>query len=284
MRHAPGSPILHLRSGRYFGAPRLERRTGRLRLIESQYVPGESLPRHAHEAAYLCVVLEGTFAENALRREHECGRGTLIFNAAGEAHSDEFCPRGGRVLNIELERGLARGWLGDADGGLEPLRYAFAGAALRHVGRIEAELWHWDRDSGLVVEAAACELLSELGRAAVRERRAPPWLGRVKALLRERLCESVELDELAREAGVHAAHLSRTFQRYEGCGPGEYLRVLRIDAAWQAVRAGRRPLSQIAGDCGFSDQSHMTRLVRASYGVSPGRARRQACPAPTRSA
>lgn len=61
-----------------------------------------------------------------------------------------------------------------------------------------------------------------------------------------------------------------TFQRCFGCAPGEYMRRLRVDHARRTLERGLDPLSEVALDAGFSDQSHLTRLFRRYLGTTPG--------------
>jgi AraC family transcriptional regulator len=77
--------------------------------------------------------------------------------------------------------------------------------------------------------------------------------------------------DLAALAGVHASHLLRTFRRYHGATVATYVRRRRIERARVEVAKGDRPLSMIALDAGFSDQSHFTRVFRQTFGETPAR-------------
>jgi len=52
------------------------------------------------------------------------------------------------------------------------------------------------------------------------------------------------------------------------------VRRLRVAAARSRVMDSQDSLAAIALDCGFADQSHLTRAFRLRYGLSPGRMRR----------
>jgi AraC family transcriptional regulator len=54
-------------------------------------------------------------------------------------------------------------------------------------------------------------------------------------------------------------------------GEPPYAHVMRrrVEYAQEIMRRTHRPLSQIALDCGFADQAHLTRLFRRIAGVSP---------------
>ena len=56
--------------------------------------------------------------------------------------------------------------------------------------------------------------------------------------------------------------------------PHAYLVRLRLEHAGELIRRGR-PLVDAALETGFSDQSHLTRLFKTHYGVTPGEFRRQ---------
>lgn len=113
----------------------------------------------------------------------------------------------------------------------------------------------------------------ERGQATLPDR-APSWMVRTIDRLRARSAPPPALAELAEEAGVTPEHLARTFRRCTGLTVGTYLRCLRLLDATRALRDSDLPLATVASSTGFSDQSHMTREVRAHLGVTPGTYRR----------
>ena len=82
-------------------------------------------------------------------------------------------------------------------------------------------------------------------------------------------------ESLARTAGVHRVHLSRSFHRYYGVTPGEFLRTTRLHYALGALAESNLSIAEIALESGFADQSHLTRVFGRRFGVSPARYRRQ---------
>ncbi|MBC7808038.1 MAG: helix-turn-helix transcriptional regulator [Akkermansiaceae bacterium] len=79
------------------------------------------------------------------------------------------------------------------------------------------------------------------------------------------------LTQLAEMAGVHPSHLLRAFRQQYHLTPGEFVRRLRIEEACRRLRSGQStPLSVLALDLGFSDQSHFIRIFRSIVGVTPG--------------
>jgi AraC family transcriptional regulator len=82
------------------------------------------------------------------------------------------------------------------------------------------------------------------------------------------------MGDLAREAGVHPVHLARAFRKFERRTPGEYQQRLQLRAACELLRDPEWPLAVIAAECGFSDQSHFTRIFRRLAGTTPAQFRR----------
>ena len=82
--------------------------------------------------------------------------------------------------------------------------------------------------------------------------------------------------EVARAVGVNPVRLARTFRRRYGMSLGTYTRGLRIDWAGRELRSSHLPLSTIAMQAGFADQSHFTRTFRRQVGVTPHRYREAA--------
>src|SRR5690606_38860949 len=122
------------------------------------------------------------------------------------------------------------------------------------------------------VETAITVLLAELGEVpGLESLRTPlPWLDRVREQLHDEFRQRHTLENLARTAGVHRVHLAREFRRCFGCTVGHYIRQRRVEFACQRLAASADPLSDIAFDAGFADQSHFTNTFRRLVGVSPG--------------
>ena len=86
--------------------------------------------------------------------------------------------------------------------------------------------------------------------------------------------DGVPLKEVARECGLSVGHFSHAFRRTLGVAPHKWLIEQRIVLSKEKLRDGRLSLSDVAAECGFSDQSHLTRVFRQMVGVSPGAWRR----------
>ena len=65
------------------------------------------------------------------------------------------------------------------------------------------------------------------------------------------------------------------FKQITGMPPHRWLLMQRVTRAKDLLRGTITPIAEIALTCGFSDQSHLTRVFSKTFGISPGAWRRQ---------
>jgi AraC-like DNA-binding protein len=81
--------------------------------------------------------------------------------------------------------------------------------------------------------------------------------------------QSHAMSELERVAGLDRWTLARQFRAAYGTSPSRFRTMRRLDLVRARLQAGA-PLAAAAADAGFADQSHMTRLFKRTYGITPG--------------
>lgn len=239
-------------------------------LAESSYAAGQTLSWHSHESAFISIALQGTYTEEWSSSTLYCRVGQVIFHVAGEEHCNKFFGQGARSLNLEimpsfLERLKELGMRTD-------LRVALCSSRFAQLGlRMYAEACRNDTASEFIIEGLAMELLGELFRYQKSHRTIPSadWLERVREIMQARYREQLPLCGLAEEAGVHPVHLARAFRKRYGCSVGDYLRQLKVASACRDLANSDMTMADIAGKNGFSDQSHLCRMVKQYTGASP---------------
>jgi AraC family transcriptional regulator len=238
-------------------------------LTETIYTPSLQLPKHSHQLAYFCFVLQGSFTERYDKQSHTCRASTLIFHPADDVHSDQFHTEA-RCFNILMDvRWVQRVCQHST---ILNKSTAWHGGLLAQLAtRLYREFRQMDELSPLVVEGLTLEILGEATRSSLnRPKLDPPhWLEQAREHLHEQFYESLTLSKVAELVGVHETHLSREFRRYYRCTVGEYIRRLRIEFACRQLSASDTPLSEIALSTGFVDQSHFTRTFKQTTGMSP---------------
>ncbi|MGY2254268.1 AraC family transcriptional regulator [Pseudomonas reactans] len=93
---------------------------------------------------------------------------------------------------------------------------------------------------------------------------------RAREFIHSALGRSITLDEMADHAGRDRWALSRDFRLLFGTSPYRYLTMRRLDLVRSLLALGQS-LVDAAMTAGFTDQSHMTRQFRSTYGMPPSR-------------
>jgi AraC family transcriptional regulator len=102
-----------------------------------------------------------------------------------------------------------------------------------------------------------------------------PWQERrCKELMTGRLGHQISLGELAKACGLSISRFARAFKQATGESPHRWLVKRRVEAAKELLRSSDLSIAEIALDCGFSDQSHLTRVFSVMAGATPGTWRR----------
>jgi AraC-like DNA-binding protein len=113
---------------------------------------------------------------------------------------------------------------------------------------------------------------------------APParHLLRAKDLADARYFEALDVDDLARAAGLSRAHFSREFRRTFGESPHAYLLTRRLERAAVLLRSTDRSVIEICLSVGLQSVGSFTTSFTDTYGVSPTAYRRRFPPAAER--
>jgi AraC family transcriptional regulator len=234
------------------------------------------LPRHFHERPTICCVQQGRFTEYYPGKSVDCDPRMVKITPAGEPHWNRFEGSGTLGVRIDVDRSRFRelprvhGVLGER---LFFREAAFEGMARQLIG----ELMRPDDASAVAAEGLLLQLVARLaGLAALPAAgTAPSWLRRADEVLHERFATSLTLADVATEAGVHPSTLARAYRSTYGCSVGERIRALRVEHAARQLALTRLPLSRVALDAGFYDQSHFTNTFRRRFRLTPAEYRRR---------
>ena len=87
--------------------------------------------------------------------------------------------------------------------------------------------------------------------------------------LQDCTAENVSLETLAAVAGLSPFHFSRVFTQMVGVPPHAYQLQLRLKKATDLLAAGCSA-TDVAYETGFCDQSHLQKVFKKKYGITPG--------------
>jgi AraC family transcriptional regulator len=102
-----------------------------------------------------------------------------------------------------------------------------------------------------------------------------PWQVRcIRGHIAANLQTGIRIADLAGIVRCSSYQIKRVFKNNFGCTPHQYLIRRRVERAQRLLLMSDDSLTQIAAECGFASQSHLSYLFHRSMGERPGRWRR----------
>lgn len=273
-------PYAQLAPGRV-GRPIAEVQVGGVVVNRADYPAHLRTAPHVHPRGNLAIALSGRFLETWAGREHLCDAERVVLKPPGVLHSDRFDAGGVSCLNLDFE---AEAWEELMGGGVKRAEVVCEPRLGQLARLLASELESEDAASELAREGLVLSLVAALrrGREGDRLRAGDRWLDAVRDRLHADFAARIRMDALAREAGVSPSVLARRFRARFGCSVRVYVARLRVAAALRALQGGEEPLASVALRTGFSDQSHMGRVLLRETGRTPGEWRHGLRPGPGR--
>jgi len=241
-------------------------------LSEVVHREGRAVVEHSHEWPYISLLLSGAYHETVGEKAVVFAPFTAVFHDRDLAHADEIGEGGARFFLLEF--GPAWRHTLEAIGPIPDHVYELHGEGASWPMLRLYHLFVADELSDEVVEDALFEICGHLPNAEVVADSEPAWLCGVEAWLERHFRERYSLERVAREMHVNASHLARTFTRFRGRTMGDFVSRLRVQEACRQLAELEHTLEEIAVSAGFTDQSHMTRIIRQVAGSTPAALRR----------
>ena len=234
------------------------------------------IPRHAHEMAGFCLVLDGTYEERYASRTLACTARTVTFSPAGAEHTNVFAASRSHCLTVDVPEQ----WIDRLERGRVHLREPFetrGGTPAWLAERLLQEMRGEDDGARLIIEGIVLELLGQAARNAARAAatQVSPAIRRAYDLLHARYHESITLADLAEATERHPVYIATAFRQAYGQTVGDCLRRLRVEHASRALAQSDMPLAEVALSAGFGNQSHLTRVFKTLTGLTPAAYRRR---------
>lgn len=83
------------------------------------------------------------------------------------------------------------------------------------------------------------------------------------------LYETISMGELARMCGLSQSYFRKIFREVTNDTPKSYIESLKFEKAKELIMTGEYNISEIAGMCGFSNDSYFCKKFRERFGMSP---------------
>jgi AraC family transcriptional regulator len=101
-------------------------------------------------------------------------------------------------------------------------------------------------------------------------------LDTVRNYIEQNLDHQLRLQDLSGLLGQSASHFSRQFKNSMNQSPHQFIVIQRVERAKRLLRHTTGSIAEIALDCGFAHQEHLTHVFRRIAGVTPGSYRKAA--------
>lgn len=99
-------------------------------------------------------------------------------------------------------------------------------------------------------------------------------LQRAREFIAARLSDPLTVSGIAHAAGISASGLQKLFHRAEGVGVFEYVRDLRMNQAFIALRSGNVSVHQASEVAGYASPANFATAFRKRFGMTPREAAR----------
>lgn len=260
-----------LGAGQFFGATRVQFRTGEFVATAVTHPLARAVPAHVHAHPFFSMLVSGRYREWFGKQHWDARPLGIVLRPPEAEHRDEIGPGGAAFLCVDVAPDY---WNSLTRAGIRFERRAFEGralslSALRLLGELHRKRPGWKESAETLVNELVDEYTAESRQVGRRE---PRWLKRALERLHADPL-SASLSEIARELDLHPVHVTRMFRRHLGTTLSRFQKALRLHLATRAVLEGAEPLADVALDHGYADQSHLTRAMQRATGWTPGRLR-----------
>lgn len=254
-----------------------KRRTRSVIFAEERYEAPFDYAMHHHVLPCFTLTDACVYREQLGSKTFHHAVNTIIWRPGEISHADSMARPNGRMFSVYLKDEFMKSF---ADYATAPAEFSENNSYLVLLAnRLRSEFNQWSTGSELIAEGLVLEMLGHAAKAGTSGHRvAPLWLDRIVDKLECEYLQDHTHQSLAREAGVHPVHLSRTFRKHHGKSIGRYIKEKRVHHAMFLIEQGHMTLAEIADASGFSDQSHFSRGFKDVVGITPGAFRRAVTP------
>ena len=257
-----------LQKGEYYGNHYQKVDLGGMILTDTAYTH-DKVDWHYHQNPYFTYILEGQLFEANKKESYTLGAGSLLFHNWDDAHCNSKPPGYTGGFHIELNKE----WFLKYDirqEGFEGSMNLKNPLVKTRMNSIFMETKINDDHSRMSIEMLLVEVFDLMAGTHHDNQKPPNWVHKLRELILEEGVDS-SLGNLAAQLQIHPVHLSREFGRYFGTSFGNYVRLLKVNKAFNMMVSTQLSMTEICYECGFSDQSHFISNFKRVYQMTPSK-------------
>jgi AraC-like DNA-binding protein len=233
-----------------------------------------SYPAHAHDHAYLTLLLDGALFESSAEGRQLLRPDELQFRPRHFSHEARVVRAPFHAFIAEMKPAaapLVSGFLRCS------ATFRLPATALGDLPqRLSEEFPLRDPATPFVLEGLIMQAIGAAARALPYRAAAVPlrWYERATAYIESNLTRRLHVDEVAGAVGVAPSTLHAGFTRHAGVAVHAYISRRRLTRAAAELLESTASISDIALGHGFTDQAHFSRRFKEVFGTTPREYRR----------
>lgn len=255
-----------LETGEYYGNHYQKSTFDNFTLTDTEYIH-KKVDWHYHKNPYFTFLLQGKLFESNKKESYYLEPGSLLFHNWEDAHYNIKPQDFTRGFHIELNEN----WFSnvginirDFEGSVniqDPLIKS-------SVNSIFLESKINDTFSKLSIENSLVAIFDLMKTPNQKEAKKPLWVNQLQELILEQDID-YSLKNLSDILQIHPNHLSREFSKYFGTSLGNYIRLIKVNQAFNLITSSQLSMTAICYKCGFYDQSHFISNFKKIYHTTP---------------
>ena len=252
---------------------------GGLELLQADY-KNQCFSKHVHEGYCINIIDKGAQRFYRSGANHLAPQNSIVLVNADQVHDGHKATDNGwsyramyptpeMLSNISIE---LRGKHKDAPWFPEPVvRDVYIANKLHHLfNLLEYSDNKLERETHYL--STITELVCRHGKqnqTLAKLCKEPLAVQQVRDYLDDNFSENISMQQLADTTQLSPFYLARLFHKVVGLPPHAYQVQRRVNHAKKLIGRGVK-LSDVAADCGFTDQSHLSRNFKRTLGATPG--------------
>lgn len=235
--------------------------------------------KHTHDEFAIGVIEKGFQSFFHGKNKYIADPGAIITVNPGEVHDGRPAEKNGYQYRMTyIEPKIIKSVFGEESAGKDtPFNFLSPITYDKELSKIILKsMYNFDGKETLESKFLFAHAIAELFK-----RHASPLPGKGKIhkdkykinkaceFISENLTDNISVLEISEYIGMSQYHFIRTFRKTTGVPPHAYIVHQRLKKAKDAIEKGVS-IVDTAALCGFSDQSHLTRKFKSSFGITPG--------------
>jgi AraC-like DNA-binding protein len=241
--------------------------------LEAHFV-GQVFSPHRHDTYAIGITLSGVQTFHYRGERRHCLAGQCHVLHPDEVHDGGAATAGGFSYRIiYIDPSLVQQALGGRVLPFVPNPIVETGIfpdALTHALRRLGE--PIDDVTQIEIVTGVADMLEGASGAGIKKRNSLRLasLSRVRELIFADPIPLLSIELLEEVSGLDRWTLARQFRAAFGTSPSRFRTMRQLDQARRMIRCGL-PLAEAALEAGFADQSHMSRMFKRAYGLTPAK-------------